>query len=38
MYDVNAGNYRYASVSSVCAGAKTHRIANQKHGDINIIY
>ena len=24
IYNVNAGNRRYASVSSVCKGAKTH--------------
>ena len=45
IYNVNAGNRRYASVSSVRKGAKTHwtcRIANQKRGYIekyvNIIY
>ena len=41
-YNVNAGNRRYASVSSVRTGAKTHKIANQKGGYIekyvNIIY
>ena len=39
---MNAGNRRYASVSSVRKGAKTHRIANQRRGYIqkyvNIIY
>ena len=42
IYNVNAGNRRYASVSSVRTGAKTHYIANQKRGYIekygNLIY
>ena len=42
IYNVNAGNRRYASVSSVGKGAKTHYIANQRRGFIekyvNIIY
>ena len=42
IYNVNAGNRRYASMSSVCNGAKTLQIANQKRGYIekyvNIIY
>ena len=32
IYNVNTGNRRYASVSSVRKGAKTHSIANQKRG------
>ena len=42
IYNVNAGNRRYASVISVRKGAKTYKIANQKCGYIenyvNIIY
>ena len=42
IYNVNADNRRYASVSSVRTGAKTHLIANQNRGYIekyvNIIY
>ena len=34
IYYANAGNRRYASVSSVRKGAKTHQIANQKRGFI----
>ena len=34
IYNVIAGNHRYASVSSVRKGAKTHLIANQKRGYI----
>ena len=33
-YNVNPGNRRYASVSSVRKGTKTHQIANQKRGYI----
>ena len=42
IYNVNADNRRYASVSSVRTGAKTLLIANQRRGYIekyvNIIY
>ena len=42
IYNVNAGNRRYASVSYVRTGAKTHLIANQKRryvkNYVNIIY
>ena len=42
IYNVNAGNRRYASVSSARTGAKIHQIANQKRSYIekyvNIIY
>ena len=34
IYNVIAGNHRYASVSFVRKGAKTHLIANQKRGYI----
>ena len=42
IYDVNAGNRRNASMSSVRIGAKTHLIANQKRryvkNYVNVIY
>ena len=42
IYNVNAGNRRYASASSVRTGAKIHLIANQKRRYVkiyvNIIY
>ena len=42
IYNVDAGNHHYASVSSVCKGVKTPWIANQKRGYIekyvDIIY
>ena len=34
IYNANAGNRRYASVSSVRKGAKTHQIANHTRGFI----